>query len=258
MNQLYLYFSGTGNTKWAVHRFAEKYNSDSEKRIHSIEEVGIDFDTMIKNSDMVMIAYPIYGSMMPENMERFLKLHLESLAYKPIMVLTTQMKFSGDGAGLACYILNKANVKILATMHLNMPHNVVDMKIFRQHSDKEINRILIKADKKITSYINRIKQKRKVKTGRAFYSRILGLLTQRMFYRWFYQKMKKMVRIDDDRCIACGKCVESCPAHNLILTDGKISTKNDCYVCYRCINICPTKAIRIMGKSFPRQQYFKK
>jgi DNA-directed RNA polymerase subunit D len=49
------------------------------------------------------------------------------------------------------------------------------------------------------------------------------------------------VRIDSERCDACGKCVEVCPEEILVKTDKGIKTQNviDCTLCMDCVDACP-------------------
>jgi len=256
MGNLYLYFSGTGNTRFATERFSGAYEGKAQFQIHSIEEQDVDFTKLILEADFVLISYPIYGSDIPKIMRDFLIENADSFREKPIMTLATQMLFSGDGGALAYYILKPYNVKLLASMHINMPHNIVDFRILPAYKDETVEKILLKASKKIDYYIKQIKSGNKVKTGMRFYSRTLGYLTQRLYYRWMYKSMIKMVRIDEGKCISCLKCVQNCPVGNMVMTDNKILTNNACTLCYRCINICPTQAIRIFGKHYPKQQYF--
>lgn len=52
--------------------------------------------------------------------------------------------------------------------------------------------------------------------------------------------------IDRKRCVGCGKCAESCPAHTIRVVDKKaqIDRKN-CIRCYCCHEMCPIHAISV-------------
>ena len=52
--------------------------------------------------------------------------------------------------------------------------------------------------------------------------------------------------IDRKRCVGCGKCAESCPAHTIRVVDKKaqIDRKN-CIRCYCCHEMCPIHVISV-------------
>ncbi len=256
MSNLYLYFSGTGNTKFVINEFAKRFE-ESDYLIHSIEDDIIDFPLLIKNSDIITIGYPIYGSDMPLVMKAFIKNNQDNFRGKKIMTITTQYMFSGDGAALACYMLRKQKVRILATMQINMPYNATDAPIFPIKSVEESENVYQKASLKIAKYVENIKAGKRVRTGRRIYSWFLGFFIQRLFYKMFFKRWQKLVKIDYDTCINCKKCVDNCPTNNLVFEDDKVLSGTSCALCYRCVNICPTKSIRIFGKKYPKQQYFK-
>ena len=77
---------------------------------------------------------------------------------------------------------------------------------------------------------------------------IAGLFGQRL---WFYGKTQQYtseLKIDNNLCIGCGKCVSLCPMGNIILSDQKAVPDNKCTMCYRCISNCSEKAITLLGK----------
>lgn len=71
-----------------------------------------------------------------------------------------------------------------------------------------------------------------------------------------------MLRIDDERCVACGDCVEVCPQSGdgpvaaLILESGRprVGDGAACIRCYTCVEFCRAAAIRISGADGPRAE----
>ena len=58
------------------------------------------------------------------------------------------------------------------------------------------------------------------------------------------RKAKFSMKIDEQTCIKCGKCMKVCPAV-AITKEEKVYhiTKNDCLVCRACAEVCPVDAI---------------
>lgn len=61
--------------------------------------------------------------------------------------------------------------------------------------------------------------------------------------------MNKIVLINKDLCVACGKCVELCPKKILYIDKAskkcKVTDETKCDKLAGCQRVCPTKAIRI-------------
>ena len=56
-------------------------------------------------------------------------------------------------------------------------------------------------------------------------------------------KYYPQIKIDSERCNACGKCVEFCPKKVLTKKGRKIEIRNieDCSLCQDCMDVCPQK-----------------
>jgi|LGOV01.1.fsa_nt_gb ferredoxin len=256
MEKLYLYFSGVGNTKYVVNKFSSLYSQNDYKML-SIENKAADFKNEIINAKIIIIAYPIHDGFMPFIMSDFLQEYSEYFYNKDIIVIVTQMLFSGDGAALAYRILKKRNINLLASLHINMPNNITDVRFFPVKTVEESVKKVEKADKKIANLAQKIISGEKVRMGRRFYSRSLGFFGQRAYAKSYFLNSRKKVSINDDECIKCMKCINKCPVENLVLIDNKIIGKNICTLCYRCVNICPTQAINMLSKKYPLKQYIR-
>lgn len=52
------------------------------------------------------------------------------------------------------------------------------------------------------------------------------------------------MKVNRDKCIGCGACVDMCPVQAITLVDGKASINPDiCVSCGSCVGTCPVNAI---------------
>lgn len=58
--------------------------------------------------------------------------------------------------------------------------------------------------------------------------------------------LKSYPQLDQNKCIGCGKCAESCPQHIIKIKNGKAHfQKKGCISCFCCQEMCPMKAISV-------------
>ena len=58
--------------------------------------------------------------------------------------------------------------------------------------------------------------------------------------------LKPYPKLDETKCIGCGKCAESCPPKIIVIADHKAHfTKKGCISCFCCQEMCPAKAIGV-------------
>ena len=60
----------------------------------------------------------------------------------------------------------------------------------------------------------------------------------------YYSMMR--IKVDEDKCISCGKCRKVCPME-VDMTDNLRSRKNgtECILCMECVDICPKGALKL-------------
>ena len=65
--------------------------------------------------------------------------------------------------------------------------------------------------------------------------------------RMIYLKDVTTLRVDEEKCVRCGMCLEVCPHSVLSLNGGKvkIEDRDACMECGACSQNCPTGAITV-------------
>lgn len=182
------YFSGTGNTAWAVNTLSEKLiNRGFNVTQISIEE---DFDpaATIQNCDIAGFAFPIHASFAPANVRTFLDT-VPSVDSKPIIGLATAGYAAGD---VLVYSLNPLEEKgyiptvfcnIIVGNNMHLP----GLSPLPVTGPDKLEKNLVKAERRI-------------------------------------DKMADGGVVFHDRCIICMRCYSYCPKHAVQLSE---KTKNE-------------------------------
>ena len=246
-----IYFSGTGNTKYCVNKFLEYYYDDINKvESYSIEDKRcID---KIKENSTIIFCYPIHYSDIPIIVRNFIKDNSMLFKNKSVFIISTMGLFSGDGTGCSARLLKRYGANILGGLHLKMPDCIGDVKVLKKPIEENIE-IIKEADDKIKITVEAFKRQKYSQDGLKFINHLSGLFGQRL---WFYKKTHKLrnkLKINYDKCISCGKCVNICPMKNIRMIENKPISQNNCTCCYRCISNCPKKAITLIGNEVIEQ-----
>ena len=255
---LTLYFSGTGNTEYIARLFCEKMGA----KCLSIEAAH-DFTKEIKNHGTIVFCYPIYGSRVPRIMREFAQRHMAELNGKKLIILVTQLLFSGDGARVFMDMFWEGTAEVIYAEHFNMPNNICNTPLLGPPSPRKIRKYKAKAERKMNRVCMDIHSGVVKRRGFNRFSEWLGNIQGK---RWqgnskepetennLEHKAKNSVKIHEG-CTVCGMCVKICPMKNLEASDDKIVQLGNCTVCYRCVNQCPKKAITVLFHRKPKWQY---
>lgn len=127
-----IYFSGTGNSRYAVEVFCDEY--DKDVKVFSIEDGNV--IEAVKREEMLVFAYPVQYSTAPKIMSDFISAHKELWKNKKIYIIATMGLFSGDGAGVLGRHLHKYGAQILGGLHLKMPDSISDEKVLKRTLEK--------------------------------------------------------------------------------------------------------------------------
>ena len=248
------YFSGTGNTAYITKLICKKLSKAYETQIFDVTDQG-NHDGHIRASDLILIAFPIYGGAPPIPMREFVMKYAIPLSGKEVAIAETQYCFSGDGAASMGRALEKIGAKVIAAEHFNMPNNLADCKIFPVKNGAEIDGTLLRARLRAEKFADAILLGNGKRRGFTLVPHAVGYFCQRKYWRKGEAGKRSRLKVDPSRCVGCHLCVRNCPVSNLEVTGGKAVPRGKCVMCYRCVNLCPKRAISLIGKEPPTVQY---
>ncbi len=248
-----IYFSGTGNSKYAAELFCKEY--DGEALTYSIEDHAA--IVAIKRAELILLAYPVQFSTVPKIMRDYIADHKDLWANKKVFVIATMGLFSGDGAGILGRLLKSCGADVIGGLHLKMPDCIADVSALKRPLKR--NRELVReAEKKIRKSVKRLREGYPTKEGIGPLYRIAGFFGQRLYFGHKTKRYSSKLKIDKEKCIGCGKCEKLCPMKNITVLEQKAVSGSQCTMCYRCINKCPRQAITLLGKSVKKKSGMEK
>ena len=247
-----LYFSGTGNSKYAVEAFLKEYEPGA--KAYSIEEQVAE---VIRQHDIVVFGYPVQYSNLPKFLYDFVEQHAELWGGKKIFIIATMGLFSGDGAGVLARLLKKHGAEMIGGLHLKMPDSIADEKALKRPLE-ENKRLVEAAEIKVKQAVANMKNSNPPREGLSLFCQMAGLFGQRLYFGHKTRSYTNKLKIDGKKCIGCGKCVRLCPTKNISMQNGVAQGSNKCTMCYRCVNQCPKQAITLLGKQVVEQSNINK
>lgn len=248
-----IYFSGTGNSRYALEVFLREYDNDSA--MFSIEDESL--IEIIRNHDEIVFSYPVQYSAVPKFLSDFLHKNSELWNGKKVFIIATMALFSGDGAGVLGRLLKRYGAIVTGGLHLQMPDSIADEKVLKRPFEKNVQ-LVEYANSKIAKTVAGIKNGKYPQEGLGIFSRLAGFLSQRLWFGYRTRKYSDKLKVDVDKCIGCAKCAKLCPTENIVMKDNKAMGNDKCTVCYRCVNTCPKQAITLLGKEVIEQTCIEK
>lgn len=248
-----IYFSGTGNSKYALEVFLRTYNSNS--KAFSIEDANA--IQHIKEHNEIIFSYPVQYSTVPKILRDFIKENNRLWRNKKVFVIATMGLFSGDGAGILGRLLQSYGAEVIGGLHIKMPDSIADERVLKRPLEKN-KQLVINAEKKIKKAVCNFKEGNPPQEGLGIIYRMSGFLGQRLIFRNKTKNYTDKLKIDTQKCIACGRCIKICPMKNIEIVNNTVKQNNQCTMCYRCVNYCPKKAITLLGKEVIEQSIIDK
>jgi len=238
MRALICYFSGTGNTKRVVNKYAESLTTLGVKvDVHNIED---EFIYDINQYDLIGLGYPIHAFNAPSNVLKFVKTLPKAKLQKKAFIVKT----SGEPLALNNIssikiekMFKKRNMILTNEYHYVMPYNI----IFR-HSDAMAFKMWQTAQDVIPVDCKEIVNGMPSRLGRVLFGGVLAWLFR--IEHWGGRFNGKRYKVKDS-CVKCQMCVKICPTHNITFENGVFHFGNKCLMCMRCAHLCNKDAIKI-------------
>lgn len=252
-----LYFSGTGNTKWAATALSEK---TGEKLIDITDVANTDVSYKLEEGERLGFCFPVHGWRPPLIVRKFIK---RLSVINPEGHYCYALCTTGDNVGEAIDIfekdLGKKGIHLDSAFSLIMPESYVGLPFMDVDTPEKEKQKKRKAAEDLERFAEMITERKKgirdLVIGRwpKINSRLIGscfvkyLITDKPFY------------VAEDKCIRCGKCAEACPVNDIIWSKGsmpKWKHNGSCLSCFACYHHCPKHAIEYGKRTKNKGQYF--
>lgn len=241
-----LYFSGTGNSRYAAKRIAE-ISGDELVSINEKIKNG-DYSDVRTEKALVFVG-PVYGGRFPRVMDDYIKkVHFSG---------NSNVYFAATCAATPWLTVSYAK-KLCEEKHFTMKgfNSVIMPQGYIAGGGtqpKEANdRVLAAAEPRITEIAERIRDNKPLldeKPGSGIMSKVINPI---MYSVMITAKPFAVT----DKCVGCGKCAERCPLNNINITDGRPEWENNCTHCMACIAGCPREAIEYGKKTRGKPRYY--
>lgn len=226
MNFTTFYFSGTGNTRWAVKEFHRIIETRGHQgKFYAIEDRELDdpavLDDIFRNCDYISFAHPIYGANVPPIMRNFIKgvrnLLIKEKDYKkPIYIINTFGYINAFGPFEARKLFADTGLEVISYINIKIYNNISTPQIKTKAVDKaKLTRRKAKAQVKMAKMAD------KVIAGQRYVTGIRPYLIPGKFIRkksaQGIQENYKSLSVDPQTCKKCFKCLKNCPTYSILM-----------------------------------------
>lgn len=246
-----LYFSGTGNSRWAARQLAEHLGDGDIVSVNDALREGS--APALRSERPFVVVAPTYAWRLPRVVDAWLRdARLEGS--RDVYFVLTCGGSVGNAAKHARALCRDKGLRHRGLAEVVMPENYV--ALYDVPDEETCERLLDAARSQLEGLAARIAAgeplpetrptaKDRLRSGpvnAAFYP---ALVHDRAFAA-------------TDACTSCGLCAARCPLNNIALEGGRPVWKGTCTHCMACIGGCPAEAIEYGEKSKGRRRYYLK
>ncbi|RAP54500.1 MAG: hypothetical protein BZ137_01930 [Methanosphaera sp. rholeuAM130] len=245
-----IYFSATGNCKYAATRISQKTGD----KIVSIIQLNknTDYCIELENDESLGIVIPTYFYGLPVLVKEYLsKMTIKTDNENPYLYsVSTYGTTPGGSIEIINNILNDKGHELSSKYTLQMVDTwTVEFDLTKEENIAYFTK---NTEDKLNSIIESVMERRnddlteKTK-GKLFYT----------FAQFAYELDRKTSYFSvDDSCTGCGLCQRDCPVEAIEIKGGKpVWIKDKCLICFRCIHRCPAFSIEYKHKTKVNGQY---
>lgn len=243
------YFSGTGNSAWVAGRMAE-LTGDKALRM------AFDTDEIPPQLERLGLVFPTYGWDVPAIVRRFIGRLKERCAEPAYLYYVTTC---GDDTGMLHERLKGLLEmwEIAGGWAVIMPESYVALPGFDVDSKERETAKLTAAQRRVEEIAGLVEERKRgvCDVHRGVLPRTKTYVLGSLFKRFCMGSRR--FKIEDRRCIGCGRCVEVCPTGTISMEEGRPvwREESDCTMCLSCYHHCPRKAIEYGRFTANKGQY---
>lgn len=244
-----LYFSGTGNSRYAAEYLA-KLTEDETVDIGNLLKAHDKGGNFTSEKPFVFVC-PVYSWRIPRVFETFLSASTFHGSRDAYFVITC----GGDIGNAEAHLLSlcrKKDFHLKGAAEVVMPENYIAM--FTAPKKEEAEQILEAAVPVLSETARRIKNRAHPPEKKiSIIDRLKSGIVNTCFYTFCVKA--KGFRITES-CTGCGTCQRLCPLDNIRMKEGRPVWGKNCTHCMACICRCPEEAIEYKNVSCGKVRYY--
>ena len=242
-----LYFTGTGNSRYAADMLAGLIDDE----VVSINEMisGMNVRPLCSDRPFIVVS-PTHCYRLPLKVEEYLR-NVEMSGSKKLYFIMTCGAGIGGAGTVNSGLCAEKGMEYMGTHALVMPDNYLVMYAPSDYNAAE--KCLKTAKGELRMLAQRIMRGGKLNMRT---SPVMGIVSRaggKIFSNVCISDKKFTVT---DKCVSCKTCASVCPLNNISIVDGKPSWNGNCMHCIACISICPTDAIEYGKGTAKRRRYY--
>ncbi len=242
-----LFFSGTGNSRYAA-RLIAKETGDRSVSMNELIKTG-EYPALVSDKPFVFVC-PTYAWRIPRVVERFIRRARFEGSRAAYFVLTCGGE-TENAARYARKTCREAGLDYMGLAGVVMPENYI--ALFAVPDREQAEAIVRRAVPSILEAARLIKAGRPVPGEKVtLKGRFMSRVVNAVFYPFVVSARGFRAT---QACTGCGKCAEVCPLNNIGLAGGRPRWGGDCTHCMACICLCPAEAIEYKKRSLGKPRY---